>query len=504
VRYIFGILMTASPLLTGTLLILSVVGGLTVLAELWAITHLVDEIAVFTNWSDAYMEVIFHFSPYLAALIGAMLVQQFMYAIQPYLAALLNERTSISLNNQTFIKSMKLRLESFESEIYFDKLERSRRVQQQLVRSLIRVGEIISAIMQFIVILYAISRIGALYAVLLVLCCVPIAHFSIKGSKRFIQVNYEQSQTRRKQGYWRNLATNREAAAELRLFQLGTFVIENWQLYTKRLINELMQARKKMALFELKGQVAFLLLLFVMMGATVFAGLQGTVSLGAVIATLYLLDRLQEVMIRITYSFNDLIKFFFDFQVVPEFLQLDDEEKEGGISAFNLPQNGIRFENVSFTYPGQNRPALDQVSFHVRAGERIALAGENGAGKSTLCLLLLGLYRPTEGRIWIDGIDLSEINIAAWRKRTAAVFQNYMRYQLTAGENIAFGDVEKRTDTEKVEHAAAQSGIHPVIEQWPKDTLLCSASSTRIPATCPAGNGRKSLSPGPISARLIC
>ncbi|WP_199614023.1 ABC transporter ATP-binding protein [Paenibacillus alkalitolerans] len=473
-RYIGGILIGASSTLTLALLLLSVFGGLTWLAELWAITRFIDEITVFAGWSDSFSRVAVHFLPLIATLVGAILFQQFASAIRPYLAAHLNEKASIVMNRQTFLKSMQLRLESFESNAFYNNLERTIRVQGQLVRVLEGIGAAIGAFMQLIVIFYAIYRLGVFYAIFFVLSCVPVVYFHIKSNKRFVQVNYEQSPTRRKQGYWRNLATNRQSAAEVRLFQLGPFIIDKWQQYTSTLITELWQARKSTALLKMKGESAYLILLFVMMGAAAFAGVQGTASLGAVVSTLYLLDRLQQVMGTATYRLSDLVRFYFEFQVVPEFLQIDEEEKKNGIPAPFPLKEGIRFDNVSFTYPGQSGPALEQLSFHIRPGERIALAGENGAGKSTLCLLLLGLYRPTQGRILIDGIDLADIDPASWRKTAAAVFQNYVRYQLTAEENIGFGEVERLTDAEKVEEAASQSGIHPVIDQFPNryGTLL--------------------------------
>jgi ATP-binding cassette subfamily B protein len=104
-------------------------------------------------------------------------------------------------------------------------------------------------------------------------------------------------------------------------------------------------------------------------------------------------------------------------------------------------REGIRFEGVAFAYPGANRPVLDGVDLHLRQGERIALVGENGAGKTTLTRLLLGLYRPTTGRITVDGIDLREIDPRDWRRECTAVFQDYVCYLTTVGENIAYADV---------------------------------------------------------------
>src|SRR5699024_9434724 len=208
----------------------------------------------------------------------------------------------------------------------------------------------------------------------------------------------------------------------------------------------------------------YLLLLFIMMGATVYEGIQGNISLGAVVATLYLLDRLEGVINLSSSLMQNLSQFYFRFQVVPEFLKLDEEEKSTGILAPNLLETEIRFDHVSFKYPGQVDYALENVSLTIQPGERLAIVGENGAGKSTLCLLLLGLYRPTEGSITVGGIDLNKIDPKTWRKTAASVFQNYMRYQLSITENIGFGNVDDLDNEEKVKTAAKKAGIDDVID----------------------------------------
>jgi len=473
-RYVRAVLTEASRPLTLGLLLLSLFGGVASLAEVLAITRLIDEIAAFAGWFEPYGEVVLHFLPSIAILVGAMLFQQYAAALRPYLSACLQEKVTLVMHRRTFLKSMRLRLESFESDDYYNKLERAARAQGQIVRALEAIGAAAGAFMQFLVVFYAVSRLSAAYAALFVVCCIPVFFFHMQSDKRFVEVTYKQSPTRRKQGYWRNLATSRQSAAELRLFQLGEFVMGKWRQYTAELVAELWQARKKQAMLSLKGDSAFYLFLLIMMGAASHAGVQGAASLGEVVSALYLLDRLQQAMTSATSSFSALTQFHLQFQTVPEYLEIDEEERGSGAPAPQPMREGIRFDNVSFVYPGQSRPALERVSFHLRPGERIALAGENGAGKSTLCLLLLGLYKPTEGRITVDGVDLAEIDLAEWRNAAAAVFQQFVRYQLTAAENIGFGSVERIAARDEVVTAAMQGGIHEAIDRLPGryDTLL--------------------------------
>ncbi len=127
----------------------------------------------------------------------------------------------------------------------------------------------------------------------------------------------------------------------------------------------------------------------------------------------------------------------------------------------------IVFQGVSFAYPGSDKLVLESVDLTIGPGERIALVGRNGAGKSTLAKLLLGLYPPTDGRIQVDGVDLANLDPLEWRGHVAAVFQDYMRFEITAQDNIVFGDLPRRDDARAMELAAVRSGAAEMIGTLP-------------------------------------
>ncbi len=129
--------------------------------------------------------------------------------------------------------------------------------------------------------------------------------------------------------------------------------------------------------------------------------------------------------------------------------------------------HGITLEDVSFTYPGAERPALSGVCLHIPAGSALALVGENGSGKSTLVKLLCGLYQPTSGRILIDGQDLAGLEPARWRSRVATLFQDFHRIELTLGESIGHGDIARAGDTEAVSAAAERARADRVLRAVP-------------------------------------
>jgi ATP-binding cassette subfamily B protein len=137
-------------------------------------------------------------------------------------------------------------------------------------------------------------------------------------------------------------------------------------------------------------------------------------------------------------------------------------------------REGIRFENVSFTYPGTERQVLDAVDLHLPPGSVVALVGENGAGKTTLVKLLCGLYPPSAGRILVDGVELGRIDSAAWRARLAGAFQDFFRFELKAGHTVGIGDLPHLDDTPAIEAAVDRAGAGDVVEKLPAglDTQL--------------------------------
>jgi ATP-binding cassette subfamily B protein len=132
-----------------------------------------------------------------------------------------------------------------------------------------------------------------------------------------------------------------------------------------------------------------------------------------------------------------------------------------------LPGDGIRFEDVGFSYPGAKSPTLEGVSLHLPARKKLALVGENGAGKTTLIKLLTGLYEPTRGRILLDGRPLQEWDEHTLRRRIGVIFQDFVQYQFTVGENVGVGDVEALEDEARWAKAAELGMATEVIEKLP-------------------------------------
>src|SRR6185503_16075258 len=142
---------------------------------------------------------------------------------------------------------------------------------------------------------------------------------------------------------------------------------------------------------------------------------------------------------------------------------------------------GIRFEHVSFAYPGTTRRVLEDVNLELKPGSVVAIVGENGAGKSTLVKLLCRLYQPTEGRILVDGVDLARIPADEWRSRMAGAFQDFFRFEFRARYTVGVGDVPRLDDEAAVVSAVARAGARDVVVRLP------SGLETQLGPTWPGG-----------------
>jgi ATP-binding cassette subfamily B protein len=150
-----------------------------------------------------------------------------------------------------------------------------------------------------------------------------------------------------------------------------------------------------------------------------------------------------------------------------EYLETPDLGNHASAVRGPAPEDGIRFEGVSFTYPGASQPALRDIDLHIRPGESLALVGENGSGKTTLIKLLTRLYRPDQGRILLDGLDLNEWDEDTLRQRIGVIFQDFARYQLLVGENIGAGDVRYFDDAQRWQAAANMGMAAAMVESLP-------------------------------------
>jgi ATP-binding cassette subfamily B protein len=275
--------------------------------------------------------------------------------------------------------------------------------------------------------------------------------------------------------YTVDLAVLPPGAKELRVFGLLDWLIERARVLWDRAVEAPFGVRARLrrsANIELAAIGAAYLLTFVLLAQ---AAVRGDVALGVVAAVL-----------QAVFSAAQLIApTGDDFATAPGQAALrsareviDTAERAprptGQDTASGLPRRKIRFHDVAFSYPGSDIAVLDGLDLTIGAGESLALVGLNGAGKTTLVKLLCGLYQPTRGRITIDGTELEALELGEWRSRIGVIFQDFVHYELSAADNIAFGAPHTDQDHDAVVRAAERAGIRDAIEALPQgwDTVL--------------------------------
>jgi len=203
---------------------------------------------------------------------------------------------------------------------------------------------------------------------------------------------------------------------------------------------------------------------------------RGIITVGGMVMYYQAFQRGQEYLKSTLTAFTSLYENSLFISGFNEFLGLKNNVAEpANPKPFPRPvRSGIKFEGVSFSYPLTGKPVLEDISFAVEPGEKIALVGANGAGKTTIIKLLCRFYDVTSGSITVDGTDLREFSVSGLRCEIGALFQDYARYNMTARENIWFGDINSSPDSEKIASATRFSGIEGVIRNLPRgyNTML--------------------------------
>jgi ATP-binding cassette subfamily B protein len=373
--------------------------------------------------------------------------------------------------NHTSVKIMEhattLDLEQFEDSLFYDKLERAR---QQTIGRTILLSQVLGQVQDMITMGFLAAGLAVFNPWLILLLVVAVLPAFI-GESYFNDKNYSlsrrQTPERRELDYIRYIGASDETAKEVKLFNLSGFLIDRF----RRLSNKFYIDNKKLAvrrsawgtLFSLIGTLGYYGAYVYMISKTV----QGRISVGDLTFLAGSFRQLRALLDGVLGRFTAVsqgaiyLKDFFDFFDIQPAIHPTPNARP-----FPNPiQHGFVFENVGFKYHNSDRFANRHLNFTLAAGEKLALVGENGAGKTTLVKLLARLYDPSEGRILLDGYDLREYDLAELRKNVGVIFQDYIRYQMTAAQNIAVGNIAEVENRELVERSAQKSMADAMIQR---------------------------------------
>lgn len=362
-----------------------------------------------------------------------------------------------------------LDLLSFEDPVFYDKLERARR---QTTARLGMLATLAGMAQQTITLLTMISAV-VVYSPWLLLLLIGSTIPVFLGETRFALLNYSilfrYTPERRELDYLRYLGASIQSAKEVKIFGLGQHLIRRAQLLFDRFYRENESLARRRAIH---GVLLGLLPTGAYYGAYAFVvmrALAGAFTVGDLTLIVGAFSRARNLMETLVSSLAGVaeqalfLKDLFDFfETRPRIVSKPD-----AIPAPRPIRIGFEFQNVSFAYPDNPREVLRDLNFRFEPGERIALVGENGAGKTTLVKLLARLYDPTGGRILLDGVDLRDYDVEDLRHEIGVIFQDYMRYDMLASENIGVGRIENLSDEPRIVSSAEKSLAAGVIDRLP-------------------------------------
>jgi ATP-binding cassette subfamily B protein len=385
---------------------------------------------------------------------------------QSLLRVLLSQR----VHQMILEKALTLNLAQFEDSEFYDKLNRAR--QEASVRPLSLVNRTFSLIQNGIVLIgYAglLIQFSVWAVIILVVAGLPSFFAEAKFSGERFRVFQWRSPLRRMLLYLEIVLAREDHAKEVQLFNLGPNLMRRYRGIFKELYDE----EKRLTIRrDSWGFALGLLSSLAFYGAYVwvaFATINGAISLGDMTMYLLVFKQGQGAVSAMLSSIGGMYEDNLYLSNLYGFMEEPMLDSGGSVTTGANPSRGIVFDNVSFTYPGAERPAIRDLNLDIMPGQSIALVGHNGSGKTTLVKLMAGLYRPDSGRISYQGTDLTDWDPRELRDRIGVIFQDFMRYQLTVGENIGIGDVEAIEDAARWARAAEKGQASDFIENLPED-----------------------------------
>lgn len=468
--------MLTSPKLTTSLAAITLVRSFQPALDVWVSKLLIDAVAaaVMGGSAAASASTIW----VLAGIqLASLVIGSLLRAVGNVCQQLLQERVSMRVQLDIMVQADRLDLSSFEDSKFYDRLQQAQReAASRPVQMVAELFGLARTTISFLAMVGLLASLSPLIAVLALVTPIPSFISNTRYGWQGYQMMRRQSPLRRMMSYLTTVQTTDTYRKEVQIFGIGPYLIDRYRDLSSKYYLEAkaLIVRRYLAAFGWGS-----LSLLTTSGTYLYVALQavaGKLTIGDLGLFTRAASSVQEDFQGILYGFSSLyehglyISTLFDLLAIEPTISVPEHPVP-----FPRPiTKGIEFRHVTFGYPGQEKPALTDVSFQIQPGETIAVVGPNGAGKTTLVKLLARLYDPIEGDVLIDGINVKDLDPFELRKEIGAIFQDYVTYQFSAGENIGLGHVEKLDDKEAIASAAQQGGAEGVIDKLPEgyDTIL--------------------------------
>lgn len=359
----------------------------------------------------------------------------------------------------TLTKFRNIKYECFENKDNQDMLQKISENPQSSVLSVFGVMiSVIYSIIGTVGILAMFSRASYLLGAVAVITMIPMFILESTAANKEMKLRWNMTTDIRKRFYLQKLFVDKNALQEIKLFDAKKELIAKSDELTMR-INRDMEKTLKKVLFLSSGSSVFIIIFTAATLAFLSVMLvKGSITLGVFVSLVTSLTSFYGLVRGLVSQVANYLRLSYGIGYYQDFLALPERRLQLG-AAHDIRGDEIRFEHVDFRYPTGTADVLHDVNMKIGKGERVAFVGENGAGKSTMIKLLLGLYEPTAGHIYIDGVDIRELSDEERRKVFSVIFQDYQSYQLSLRENVALGDISKLHDDAKIKTALDDAGI---------------------------------------------
>ncbi len=415
--------------------------------------------------------------PVIVALIVLFVLTDFIKALTGWARATQADLASDHISSLIQSQAAALDLGFFETPDYYDKLHRARiDAANRPIQLLNSLGTLIQRALTLIGMLAILISYTVWLPLVLFASAIPILWVLVGHTQRTNRWRLGNTVNERRSYYYSTVMTDRAVAAELRLFDLNDHYLKEFKTLRKQIRQERLVLRSKKMVADLIGSALSLAAASIVLFWMAWRVVEGRSTLGDLAAFYQIFSQGQAALKSLLRQANGIYESILFLENLFDFLSLEPQIKQTAETSIPpMPlQDGIHFDNITFWYPGSQRPALKNFSLTVPAGKVVALVGENGEGKSTLMKLLCRFYDPQEGRVLWDGVDLRDLSPPEIRQQITMLFQMPYQYHETARKNIAIGDLASNPTNQQVEDAARQSGATAPISRLPQglETVL--------------------------------
>ncbi len=471
-----------SPFLTSVAMLLAIGNAAVVPSQIWLTKVIIDQIAENVSSAIEGSYALTNFVLPVAGIFGVWVLGIITQSLAVHVRMLLGQQSHHRARMQVFAKMAALDPALLETPAVHDSFNNAQEEAGRAHDTAFFVFGWISDLLSLVAIIGLLAHIHPGAVVVIILTAAPGAIAQARFAARHYNIFRERSELRRRIQYLGDLLSNAPGLRELRLFGLIKYLLDQYHRLWKVQHADDRNHRLRLARADLLYGFLSVAGTLAIWCYAIFRGLMGMITIGDVSLAFQAAEQGRS---RFGSAFRSGAQGFERLLYASnlfEFLDREWEDAEGklrsprtkGVVIPKPIQKGIEFRDVSFRYPGSDEYVLRNVSYHLPAGHTTAIVGPNGAGKTTLIKLLVRLYDPIEGTILVDGIDLREIEPESWWRHVSVIFQDFQRYNLSARENIGFGELEHLHDDDKLMQAARLAGAETLIQQFPRglDTMF--------------------------------